>query len=116
MWPDKPIDFVILPDDADGLHYGLFENNQLVSVISLFIKAEQAQFRKFATDSAYQGKGYGTQLLNFLIKEAKYLGIKELICDARVTAIGFYEQFGMETGSEVFQKSGKDYVKMRLKI
>ncbi|RFS18083.1 GNAT family N-acetyltransferase [Emticicia sp. C21] len=116
MWPDKPLDFVILPNDADGLHYGLFENGQLVSVISLFIKGDHAQFRKFATDTAYQGKGYGSQLLEFLIDTAKGLDIKELTCDARVTAIRFYKKFGMRTDSEIFQKSGKDYVRMSLRI
>ena len=116
MWPDKPIDFVILPNDAEGLHYGLFDNQQLISVISLFVKGDHAQFRKFATDTDYQGKGYGTQLLNFMIAEAKGLGVRELNCDARVAAIGFYEKFGMRVDSEVFQKSGKDYVRMRLEI
>ena len=116
MWPDKPIDFVILPNDTEGLHYGLFENEQLISVISLFVTGDQAQFRKFATDTDYQGKGYGTQLLNFMIAEAKRLGIKELRCDARITAIGFYEKFGMRIASGVFQKSGKDYVRMRSEI
>ncbi|MBA4849085.1 GNAT family N-acetyltransferase [Emticicia sp. BO119] len=114
MWPDKPLDFVILPNDDEGLHFGLFENEKLIVVISMFVKGGQAQFRKFATDSAYQGKGYGTQLLAFLISEAKRLGVQKLMCDARVTAIGFYERFGMEVSSEVFQKSGKDYVRMNL--
>lgn len=116
MWPDKPFDFVILPNDEDGSHYGLFENGQLVSVISMFVKGEQAQFRKFATDTAYQSNGYGSQLLAFLIDTAKDLNIKELTCDARITAISFYERFGMEIDSEVFQKSGKDYIRMSLKI
>lgn len=116
MWADKPLDFVKLPNDAQGLHYGLFEDSKLVSVISMFANGEQAQFRKFATDMSRQGKGYGSRLLNFMIDEAKKQGIKELICDARVTAIGFYEKFGMQIDSEVFQKSGKDYVRMSLKI
>jgi GNAT superfamily N-acetyltransferase len=116
MWAEKPIEFVILPNDAQGFHYGLFDDGRLVSVISMFVDGDQAQFRKFATDNAYQGKGYGTKLLNFLIAEAKLLGIKQLICNARVAAIGFYERFGMEIDSEVFQKSGGDYVRMRLEI
>lgn len=106
----------MLPNDVDGLHYGLFDAGRLVSVISMFIDGEQAQFRKFATDIAYQGKGFGSQLLNFLIITAKDLGIKELSCDARVTAISFYEKFGMQINSSIFQKSGKDYVRMRLEI
>ncbi len=106
----------MLPNDADGLHYGLFDSGQLVSVISMFVSDKHAQFRKFATDNAYQGKGFGSQLLGFLIDTAKGLNIKELACDARITAIGFYEKFGMKVNSEVFQKSGKDYVRMSLMI
>jgi len=116
MWPDKPIDFVILPNDEEGLHYGLFENGQLVSVISMFVRGEQAQFRKFATDTAYQSKGYGSRLLVYLIETSRDLNIKELNCDARITAISFYKRFGMEIDSEVFQKSGKDFIRMSLKI
>jgi ribosomal protein S18 acetylase RimI-like enzyme len=116
MWPDKPLDFVILPNDIKGLHYGLFADGQLVSVISMFVDGGHAQFRKFATDNAYQGKGFGTQLLTFLIEEAKNSGIKTLSCDARVTAINFYEKFGMKVASEVFQKSGREYVKLRLQV
>ena len=39
----------MLQDDEDGLHFGLFNKEKLVSVVSLFIDGEEAQFRKFAT-------------------------------------------------------------------
>lgn len=109
-------DFVVLPNDAQGLHYGLFEEGKLVSVISLFIDGGQAQFRKFATDTAVQGRGYGTLLLQWMIEQAQRMGIKELWCDARVSAIGFYERFGMQIDSAIFQKNDKDYVRMRLNL
>lgn len=35
LWPDKDIDYVILENDSDGKHYGLFIGDKLVSVISL---------------------------------------------------------------------------------
>ncbi|WP_229236227.1 GNAT family N-acetyltransferase [Emticicia sp. TH156] len=116
MWPDQHPDFVVLPNDAEGLHYGLLEDGKLVSVVSLFRDGHQAQFRKFATDTAMQGRGYGTQLLQYMIEQALAMGIKELWCDARVTAIGFYERFGMKADSAVFQKNGKDYVCMGLDL
>ena len=64
MWPDQPLDYVILPQDEEGLHYGLFKEDKLISVISLFINQEEAQFRKFATATEAQGKGYGSALLH----------------------------------------------------
>ncbi|MFN3848206.1 MAG: GNAT family N-acetyltransferase [Spirosomataceae bacterium] len=116
MWPDKPIDFIKLPNDAEGLHFGFFEEGVLVSVISLFVSENRGQFRKFATKRNLQGKGYGSKLLGFVIEESKRMKLSELWCDARTSAIGFYEKFGMRIDSEVFQKSGKDYVKMNLKL
>jgi hypothetical protein len=32
MWPEKPLDFVKLPQDQDGIHYGLFVKEELVSI------------------------------------------------------------------------------------
>ena len=57
MWPNESIDFIKLPADKSGLHFGLWIDSQLISVISLFIKEDTAQFRKFATLVEYQGKG-----------------------------------------------------------
>ncbi len=114
MWPNKPIDFVVLPNDTEGLHFGLFEKDILVSVVSLFIDGEEGQFRKFATDDYFQGRGYGTKLLNHLIVDAKKLNIKSLKCNARMTAIEFYQRFGMKVASDIVRKNGKDYVMMEL--
>jgi GNAT superfamily N-acetyltransferase len=116
MWPDKPSDFVKLPNDEAGFHYGLLVGDDLVSVISLFIEQLSGQFRKFATRTNLQGKGYGSELLTFLIEEAKQKNLNELWCDARTSAIEFYVKFGMKISSEVFQKSGKDYVRMCLSL
>ena len=114
MWPDKPLDYVKLPEDAHGIHYGLFVNDHLVSVISLFIKGEDAQFRKFATALSHQGKGYGSQLLKYLMQEAASKGIKKLWCNARKDKASFYENFGMIKTSHSFIKGGIGYVVMEL--
>lgn len=49
MWPDKPFDYIKLKEDESGIHYGLFIEEEMTSVISLFINNDEAQFRKFAT-------------------------------------------------------------------
>ncbi|MTI30462.1 hypothetical protein [Xanthovirga aplysinae] len=64
-----PIKFVKLPEDAKGIHYGLFYNASFISVISHFVKGDDGQFRKFATVS-YQRKGFGRKLLVYLLEDA----------------------------------------------
>ena len=112
MWPDKPITYVQLEEDNNGLHFGVFENDELLSIVSLFIENDNAQFRKFATQVIHQGKGHGSALLNFLIQECEKKHIKTLWCNARITAYPFYQKFGFEIVSETWTKDGIEFVKM----
>jgi len=112
MWPDKPLEFVKLPDDDKGLHFGLYVEDTLVSVLSLFIKGHSAQFRKFATLQSYQGKGYGTLLLNYVITEATKQGAVEIWCNARAEKADYYRTFGLTQTGEPHAKEGKSFVTM----
>jgi predicted GNAT family N-acyltransferase len=112
MAPNRPFDSIKLPKDEDGLHFGLFHEEKLISVISLFINNETAQFRKFATETSEQGKGYGSILLNHIIEESIKNKVKNLWCNARMTALGFYEKFDFQAVSETWMDNEIEYVKM----
>jgi len=112
MWPDKDLDYIKLEDDDLGIHFGLFKENILISVISLFINNEEGQFRKFATLQQEQGKGYGSMLLDHVIKEARNRGVKRIWCNARKNKMNFYKKFGLQESNCSFTKGGKSYVIM----
>lgn len=112
MASNRSFDSIKLPTDDYGLHFGLFEEEKLISVISLFIENDTAQFRKFATEISEQGKGYGSILLNHIIEESIKNNIKTLWCNARMTALGFYEKFGFKAISETWIDNEIEYVKM----
>lgn len=116
LWPDKPLDYVKVEDDADGYHFGAFDNGALIAVISLFVNGQESRFRKFATRPDYQRKGVGTALLNHVIAEARRLEAKVLWCDARMDAADFYRRFGMNAVSEVFYKGPIPYAKFSLTL
>ncbi len=112
LWPDKPLDYVKLENDADGYHYGAFHDDQLVAVISLFVDGDEARIRKFATAPAYQRQGIGSALLRYTLAEAHRLGARHLWCDARQDSATFYARFGMQPEGEVFLKGPIAYVRM----
>ncbi|PTX21394.1 putative GNAT family N-acyltransferase [Pontibacter mucosus] len=112
MWPEKDISYVQLPEDEDGHHFGLYLSGELVSVVSLFVAGQRAQFRKFATLPQYQGKGYGSMLLQHLIRQAATQGITQLWCNARQEKASFYRRFGLQETNHTFMKDGKSYVVM----
>ncbi|HKK73648.1 MAG TPA: GNAT family N-acetyltransferase [Saprospiraceae bacterium] len=110
MWPDKPLAYIKLPEDARGLHFGLFVQEHLVSVVSLFVSGKTAQFRKFATLETEQGKGYGSQLLQGVFQVAKEQGVERIWCNARASKVAFYSRFGLQATEKTFTKGGIKYV------
>lgn len=112
LYPGKDPEYSKLPEDYDGMHFGLFDQNTLISVVSLFRHETGMQFRKFATLNEFQGKGYGTELLDHLIETAKTEGCERVWCNARKSASGFYGKFGFLETEITFNKYGHDYVIM----
>ncbi|PGS55970.1 GNAT family N-acetyltransferase [Bacillus sp. AFS041924] len=112
MWADKSFDYIKLVDDDLGIHYGLYKGSSLISVISLFIIDDECQFRKFATLHQEQGKGYGSKLLNHVMKEAQNNRSKKIWCNARKNKMDFYKKFGLQETNDSFIKDGKHYVIM----
>tara|TARA_R110000744_G_scaffold74478_1_gene148733 strand:- start:186 stop:593 length:408 start_codon:yes stop_codon:yes gene_type:complete len=112
MWPNKPIDYVQLPNDFEGRHFGYFKNDILISVISLFVENNEAQFRKFATLKEFQGKGFGSELLNELMRISAKEQLSKIWCNARINKIDYYSKFGMKETNNQFIKGGISYVIM----
>ncbi|MGN6293817.1 MAG: GNAT family N-acetyltransferase [Chitinophagaceae bacterium] len=112
MYPGEEISYVQLPEDNKGRHLGLYIDDKLVSVVSLFEQENAIQFRKFATLASQQGKGYGSRLLDYVIQEAGKEGKQLIWCNARISARGFYERFGMYTTGESWWKKDIEFIKM----
>lgn len=133
MWPNKPLDYIKLADDDTGIHFGVFVVQQqeptqeelLVSVVSLFLEIDKdddngtchAQFRKLATDTAYQRRGFASRLLEHAFefcRKAPTSGrtVKRIWCNARSNKTKFYKKFGMVETTQTFTKGGIGYVIM----
>ena len=112
LWPDKPREFVKVPEDESGTHFGLYFEGKLVSVISLFGDDQGIRFRKFATLPDFQGKGLGSKLLQHAIRYAQTQGYTRMWCDARTDALGFYERLGFKKFSQPFFKEHIEYYKI----
>lgn len=116
LYPNDTLDAVRVPNDEDGLHFGLFEEAQIVGVVSLFLRRTDAQFRKLAVHPACQGKGYGRLLINHLIQLCRKEHVPLLWCHARDTAESFYTQFGFIQQGEYFKKGNITFCKMELQL
>lgn len=112
MWPQKPIDYVKLSNDQSARHFGLIVNGNITSIISLFYNNNEVQFRKFATLTEYQGKGYGSILLKEILTMLTQENITKVWCNARKEKTTFYRRFNLDTTNQEFTKGNIDYIIM----
>ena len=112
LYPEGEIVDMAMDTDKDGIHFGAFTDNKLAGVISLFSVESVFQFRKFAVDPAFQGKGIGTALLSYITEFVIEDGGTKLWCNARLNATGFYLKNGFTQTDQLFSRNGNDYVIM----
>lgn len=113
LWPhiEKAEDCVIDIDTReDAIHIGAFENDQLISVCSLFelssqrIKqAKQYRLRAMATHPNFRGMNAGKRVVQFALELTRNKGFDVLWCDARQVALGFYEKMGFSLIDEWYE-------------
>lgn len=116
LYPNELLEAMKMDHDEDGLHFGVFDQGQLVTVVSLFPGSESAQFRKLATAPAAQGKGFGKAILAHLADICKKEKIKLLWCNARDTAVTFYDRLGYTKKGDYFVKGGITFIRMELPL
>ncbi len=119
MWPNKDISFVQLPGDEKAVHWGLFviiapNRKILVSCLSLFCSNSVLQLRKFATLPSQQQQGWGSKLLQYVLKEALLLAKgRAIVLDSRQEKEAFYASFGFQREGEPFERNERFYVRMK---
>ncbi|TBR41418.1 N-acetyltransferase [Marinomonas agarivorans] len=113
LWPDEPMENCIVSGDGTALHIAGYLGDEIVCVASIY-QEETGRFRlrKFATLTQYQSQGIGSKVLNFIIAELKQKQAISLWCDARETAMPFYQRFGFAAISGRFIKKNKPYYKI----
>lgn len=108
----KPIEtcFFVGDDAQNTIHFGLFLENNLVGVASVFKstsinfdKKSQFQLRGMAVLSAYQGFGFGAVILEEVCKFVAENKGEVLWFNAREKAVAFYQNFGFSVLGNAFE-------------
>jgi GNAT superfamily N-acetyltransferase len=99
----KPIEtcFFLGDDAVSTTHFGLFTENKLIGVASVFktnnenfAQKNQLQLRGMAILVEYQSSGFGKLLLEEIFNFIKINQTELLWFNARETAVPFYEKLG----------------------
>ena len=77
--------------DADGIHFALFENDQLLAIARLdHAETAVAQVRFVAVEANQQGKGLGKKIMLATEEISRQKGVEKIILHARDYAVDFY--------------------------
>lgn len=106
--------------NADTRHYAAVAGHEVVCCLSLMPSEWEGQpawqLRGMATVGQQQGRGLGRRLLELAVAEARRDEQERVWwCNARTSAIGFYEKLGWQVRSEPFDvPTAGPHVKMLL--
>ena len=79
---------------------GLLLSNLLIGVCVFQVVLDEAQINFFVVDQKYRKKGFGSYLMNYLIKQCENLNINKLFLEVsqkNITAEKFYKSFNFIT-------------------
>lgn len=113
--PNQNIEACDYPGDHDQntFHLGAFDEGKLVGIASFYEEAfgefnenNQYRLRGMATLPDYRGKSIGERLILSAEDILQKRGISIWWCNARESAIGFYEKLGLTTYGDEFEIEG----------
>ena len=91
-------------DDPRAVHLGAFRGERCIGVASLLPEGgpDALRLRGMAVEPEARGRGIGAALLTEIHRIAVERG-RDLWCNARLAAVGFYEKAGWTVEGDVFE-------------
>ena len=91
----EPRPLALEGDELPGTrHFGVLDGERLVAAATFVPTDEGLQLRGMAVDPATQGSGVGRLLVEAAVERLRAAGATRLWCNARDTAVPFYERLG----------------------
>ncbi|MFM9005171.1 MAG: GNAT family N-acetyltransferase, partial [Flavobacteriales bacterium] len=94
----------------DAFHLGVRCESELISVGSFvpqshhhFSQDNLYRLRAMATLPNFHGRGSGRVLIEFALQLLRERNANLLWCDARLSAVGFYQRLGFSVDDEIYE-------------
>ncbi len=103
--------------DAEAAHFLAFEGAQPVGNARLReISPKVAKVERVAVLASHRGRGIGDLLMDAVEREARARGCREIVLNAQLSVVPFYERRKYVGEGEVFEDAGIDHLHMRRKV
>lgn len=113
-------DSVFNSQETESIHLGIVEQNLLVAYGQLTQQNDRTyKISQMVVHPNYQRQGLGKKVLAELIAIAKQNNANQIVLDARISAVNFYQQLGFQKSLGTEHPSattGVPHVYMQLKL
>ena len=109
-----PEEIEIDGSDKDAKSMILTINNKPIGTGRLIVIDGKMYIGRVAILKEYRKKGYATNLINFLLNEAKNMGYNEVFIHAQSYAKDFYEKLGFKKFGEEFLEANIPHINMKI--
>ncbi len=101
--------------DGEDTHLAAFTSEDLLvgCLILSRLGPQTIKMRQVAVDFLFQGRGIGSQLVDFAEQKCRSMGVFCIELNARTTAISFYDKLGYEIFGDPLEEVQIPHRKMR---
>ena len=101
--------------------FGLIISNLVIGICVFQVVLDEAQINYFVVHQKFRKRGFGSQLMSYLIKQCEKLNLKKLLLEvsqSNITAEKFYSNFAFSTVGirKNYYKDGSDAVLKEKKL
>ncbi|POZ59996.1 GNAT family N-acetyltransferase [Chromobacterium alticapitis] len=87
---------IALKNNVNLSHYSLYKQGKPIASITVSLNNGIARVDDVGTLPEFQGKGYATHLVHYVLSKAKTLGAKYSFLESSSHGVGVYEKLGFE--------------------
>jgi len=104
-------------DESCG-HVVVYNDNREPVATARLINKGSGKYKigRVATLKKYRKQGYGEAAMELLMNKVKEMKGREILVEAQLSAVGFYEKLGFEAFGEVFLDAGIEHIRMNFDV
>ena len=92
--------------DPDATHIVTVQDGEVVGVLRILWLPEHAKIGRFAVKKSLRDQGIGSRLFHTALSFIDRKGQDQVMLEAQIDRIGFYENFGFEAYGEEYLDAG----------
>ena len=111
-----PINEEIDGFDEDSKHIIALYKNSPIGCARIRFIGKKAKLERIAILKNYRGKGFGKNIVEYLIKYSKNKSAGEIVMNAQFYLADYYKKFGFKSRGKTFMEAGIKHIEMCLRV